>query len=52
MTTPWCVRAFAPFWKKMTGIEVVVEAGDGREALELAKKQLPNVMLMDIAKHP
>jgi DNA-binding NarL/FixJ family response regulator len=38
--------------EKMTGVEVVVEASDGREALELAKKQLPNVMLMDIAKHP
>jgi CheY-like chemotaxis protein len=35
--------------EKMTGIEVVAEAGDGREALELIKKQLPNVVLMDIA---
>ena len=35
--------------EKMTGIEVVAEAGDGREALELIKKQLPNVALMDIA---
>jgi DNA-binding NarL/FixJ family response regulator len=35
--------------EKITGIEVVAEAGDGREALELIKKQLPNVALMDIA---
>ena len=35
--------------EKMSGIEVVAEAGDGREALELIKKQLPNVALMDIA---
>ncbi len=35
--------------EKMTGIEVVGEAGDGREALELTKKQLPNLILMDIA---
>jgi DNA-binding NarL/FixJ family response regulator len=35
--------------EKMTGIEVVAEAGDGREALELIKKQPPNVALMDIA---
>src|ERR1700741_1879866 len=35
--------------EKMTGIEVVAEAGDGREALELTKKHLPNVVLMDIA---
>lgn len=35
--------------ERMTGIEVVAEASDGREALELAKKQLPNLMLLDIA---
>ena len=35
--------------EKMIGIEVVAEAGDGREALELIEKQLPNVVLMDIA---
>jgi DNA-binding NarL/FixJ family response regulator len=35
--------------EKMTGIEVVAEAGDGHEALELIKKQLPDVVLMDIA---
>jgi DNA-binding NarL/FixJ family response regulator len=33
----------------MTGIEVVAEAGDGREALELIKRQLPHVVFMDIA---
>ena len=35
--------------EKMTGIEVVAEAGDGREALELTKKLLPEVVLLDIA---
>jgi DNA-binding NarL/FixJ family response regulator len=35
--------------EKMTGIEVVAEAGDGREALELIKRQLPHVVFMDIA---
>ena len=34
--------------EKMTGIEVVAEASDGREALEMAKKHFPNVVLMDI----
>ena len=35
--------------EKMIGIEAVAEAGDGREALELIEKQLPNVVLMDTA---
>jgi DNA-binding NarL/FixJ family response regulator len=35
--------------EKMAGIEVVAEAGDGREALELTKRHLPNVVLMDVA---
>ena len=35
--------------EKMSGIEVVAEAGDGYEALELTKKHFPNVVLMDIA---
>jgi DNA-binding NarL/FixJ family response regulator len=35
--------------EKMTGIEVVAEAGYGYEALELIKKHFPNVVLMDIA---
>jgi DNA-binding NarL/FixJ family response regulator len=35
--------------ERMTGIEVVAEASDGRKALELAKKQLPDSMLLDIA---
>jgi DNA-binding NarL/FixJ family response regulator len=34
--------------EKIAGMEVVAEAGDGREALELAKKHLPDVVLMDI----
>jgi DNA-binding NarL/FixJ family response regulator len=35
--------------EKMTGFEVVGEAGNGREALDSIKKYLPNVVLMDIA---
>jgi DNA-binding NarL/FixJ family response regulator len=35
--------------EKMSGIEVVAEARDGYEALELTKKHFPNVVLMDIA---
>jgi len=35
--------------EKMNSIEVVGEAGDGREALDLTKKHLPDVVLMDIA---
>jgi DNA-binding NarL/FixJ family response regulator len=34
--------------EKMKGIEVVAEAGDGREALELIRKHLPNLVLLDI----
>jgi DNA-binding NarL/FixJ family response regulator len=33
----------------LSGIEVVGEARDGREALDLIKTQQPNVVLMDIA---
>ena len=44
------VRAgFRSLLEKMTGVEVVAEASDGREALELIKKKLPNLVLMDIA---
>ena len=32
----------------MAGIEVVAEAGDGREALELIGQHLPDVVLLDI----
>jgi DNA-binding NarL/FixJ family response regulator len=35
--------------ERMTVIEVVAEASDGREALELAKNHLPDLMLLDIA---
>ena len=35
--------------EKLPGVEVVGEAGDGREALNLIKAQQPNVVLMDIA---
>jgi DNA-binding NarL/FixJ family response regulator len=35
--------------EKMPGVEVVGEAADGREALNLVKTHLPNLVLMDIA---
>jgi DNA-binding NarL/FixJ family response regulator len=35
--------------EKVPDVEVVGEAGTGREALELARSQLPNVILMDVA---
>ena len=35
--------------EKVPGVEVVAEAGTGREALELVRSKLPSVVLMDIA---
>jgi DNA-binding NarL/FixJ family response regulator len=35
--------------EKMAGVEVVSEASNGREALEMVKAKLPNLVLMDIA---
>jgi DNA-binding NarL/FixJ family response regulator len=35
--------------EKIPNVEVVGEAGTGREALELARSKLPNIVLMDIA---
>jgi DNA-binding NarL/FixJ family response regulator len=35
--------------EKLPGVEVVGEAGDGREALELVKLKQPDVVLMDIS---
>jgi DNA-binding NarL/FixJ family response regulator len=35
--------------EKMPGIEVVGEASNGREALDLIRAELPNLVLMDIA---
>jgi DNA-binding NarL/FixJ family response regulator len=35
--------------EKIPNVEVVGEAGTGREALELVKSKLPNLVLMDIA---
>ena len=34
--------------ERMSGVEIVGEAGDGREAIELIGKLLPDVVLMDI----
>lgn len=34
--------------EKMAGIQVIGEASDGREALELIKKTNPNIVLLDI----
>jgi len=35
--------------EKISGVEVVGEASDGREALTLVKSLIPNIVLMDIA---
>jgi DNA-binding NarL/FixJ family response regulator len=35
--------------EKIPGVEVVGEAGNGREALELIRAELPNLVLLDIA---
>jgi len=35
--------------ERIPNVEVVGEAGTGREALELVKSKLPNIVLMDIA---
>ena len=35
--------------RNLDGIEVVAEASNGREALDLIEKHMPNVVLMDIA---
>ena len=35
--------------QKFANVEVVAEAGDGREALALVKSKLPNLVLLDIA---
>lgn len=35
--------------EKLPGIEVVAEANNGREALELIKKRAPNLILLDIS---
>ena len=35
--------------EKLPGVEVVGEAGDGREVLNLVKQHRPDVVLMDIS---
>jgi len=44
------VRAgFRSLLTEIPGVEVIAEAGDGREALRLAKEHQPDVVLMDIS---
>jgi len=44
------VRAgFRTLLESLPGVEVVAEAGDGREVLRLSEKYRPDVILMDIA---
>jgi DNA-binding NarL/FixJ family response regulator len=46
----WLVRAsFKSLLTDFAGIEVVAEAGDGREALELIAQHRPDLVLMDIS---
>lgn len=42
------IRAFL---EQQDGIEIVAEAEDGREAIELAAKHAPDIMLIDIGMH-
>ena len=42
------IRAFL---ERIPNIEVVAEASDGREVVELVAKQQPDIVLMDIAMH-
>src|SRR5712672_64827 len=35
--------------ERIKGVEVVAEAGDGREALDLIKNLTPDIILLDIA---
>ncbi|HLI11955.1 MAG TPA: response regulator transcription factor [Alphaproteobacteria bacterium] len=46
----WLVRAsLSSLLDDFSGIEVVAEAGDGREALELIARHHPDLVLMDIS---
>ncbi|MBN1813716.1 MAG: response regulator transcription factor, partial [Anaerolineae bacterium] len=40
---------FRSLLTEIPGVEVIAEAGDGREALRLAKEHQPDVVLMDIS---
>jgi DNA-binding NarL/FixJ family response regulator len=40
---------FRSLLEKMSGLEIVGEVSNGHEALELIRKELPNLVLMDIA---
>ena len=44
----WSAKVFGPCWRNSIDIEVVGEALDGREALELSKTIQPDIVLMDI----
>ena len=47
MTRRWCEPAYAPS-TSAADIEVVAEAGDGRQACELARAHRPDVALLDV----
>ena len=47
-TRPSSAPAFAPILELQPGITVCGEAGDGRDAIDIARKRHPTVVLMDI----
>ena len=49
MTTPSFAPASASILQQLPGVEVVAEAGDGREAIALVAEHHPDIVFMDIA---
>ena len=43
-----CRRALRAFLNTSAGVEIVAEAADGQEAIELVEQHSPDVMLMDV----